>query len=137
MGLLDNLENQALGNVLGGSSNPLAAGLLQMIQNQPGGLQGLVQSFHDKGMGGLVSSWISSGPNPPISADQVHQVLGGDQVKALAAKAGISPDVAGAAIAQILPGLVDKLTPNGSVPDHSNVIEMASTILKNLETKAS
>ena len=67
MGLLDNLENQALGNVLGGSSNSLASGLLQMIQNQPGGLQGLVQSFHDKGMGGLVSSWISSGPNPPIS----------------------------------------------------------------------
>jgi len=137
MGLLDNLENQALGNVLGGSSNPLATGLLQMIQNQPGGLQGLVQSFHDKGMGGLVSSWISSGPNPPISADQVHQVLGSDQVKTLAAKAGISPDVAGAAIAQILPGLVDKLTPNGSVPAHSNVLEMASTILKNLETKAS
>jgi uncharacterized protein YidB (DUF937 family) len=137
MGLLDNLEDQALGKVLGGSSNSLASGLLQMIQNQPGGLQGLVQSLHDKGMGGLVSSWISSGPNPPISADQVHQVLGSDQVKALAAKAGISPDIAGAAIAQILPGLVDKLTPNGSVPDHSNVLEIASSILKNLETKAS
>ena len=137
MGLLDNLENRALGNVLGGGSNSLASGLLQMIQNQPGGLQGLVQSFHDKGMGGLVSAWISSGPNPPISGDQVHEVLGSDQVKALAAKAGISPDVAGAAIAQILPGLVDKLTPNGSVPDHSNVMEMASTMLKNLGTKAS
>jgi uncharacterized protein YidB (DUF937 family) len=136
MGLLDNLENQALGNVLGGSSNPLASGLLQMIQNQPGGLQGLVQSFHDKGMGGLVSSWISTGPNPPITADQVHQVLGSDQVKALA-KAGISPDDAGSAIAQLLPGLVDKLTPNGAVPDHSNVLEMASSMLQNLETKAS
>jgi uncharacterized protein YidB (DUF937 family) len=137
MGLLDNLENKALGSVLGGGSNLLASELLQMIQNQPGGLQGLVQSFHDKGMGGLVSSWISSGPNPPISGDQVHQVLGSDQVKALAAKAGISPDVADAAIAQILPGLVDKLTPNGSVPDHSNVLEMASSMLKNLGTKAS
>jgi uncharacterized protein YidB (DUF937 family) len=137
MGLLDNLENEALGNVLGSSSNPLASGILQMIQNQPGGLQGLVQSFHDKGMGGLVSSWISTGPNPPISSDQIQQVLGSDQVKALAAKAGISPDVAGAAIAQLLPGLVDKLTPNGSVPDHSNVLEMASSMLQNLETKAS
>ena len=137
MGLLDNLENHALGSVLGGGSNSLASGLLQMIQNQPGGLQGLVQSFHDKGMGGLVSSWISSGPNPPISGDQVHQVLGSDQVKALAAKAGISSDVAGTAIAQILPGLVDKLTPNGSVPDHSNVLEMASNMLKSLGTKAS
>jgi len=108
-----------------------------MIQNQPGGLQGLVQSFHDKGMGGLVSSWIATGPNPPVSADQIHQVLGSDQVNALAAKAGISPDIAGSAIAQLLPGLVDKLTPNGSVPDHSNLIEMASSMLKNFETKAS
>ena len=137
MGLLDNLESQALGKVLGGSSSPLASGLLQMIQNQPGGMQGLVQSFHDKGMGGLVSSWIATGPNPPISADQIHQVLGSDQVNALAAKAGISPDGAGSAIAQLLPGLVDKLSPNGSVPDHSNLIEMASNMLQNLETKAS
>jgi uncharacterized protein YidB (DUF937 family) len=137
MGLLDNLENAAVGRVLGGNSNPLAAGLLQMIQNQPGGLQGLVQSFHDKGMGGIVSAWVSTGPNPPISADQVHQVLGSDQVKALAAKAGINPDTAGAAIAQLLPGLVDKLTPNGSVPDHSNVLEMASSMLNEFGAKAS
>ena len=137
MGLLDNLENQVLGNVLGGSSNPLASGLLQMIQDQPGGLQGLVQTFHDKGMGGLVSAWVSTGPNPPMSADQVHQVLGSDQVKALAAKAGINPEAAGTAIAQLLPGLVDQLTPNGSVPDHSNVLEMASSMLKNFGTKAS
>ena len=137
MGLIDSLENQALGNVLGRSTNPLASGLLQMIQNQPGGLQGMVQSFQDKGLGGLVSSWISNGPNPPITSDQVHQVLGSDQVKALAAKAGISPDAAGAAIAQILPGLVDKLTPNGSVPDHSNVLAISSSMLQNFETKAS
>ncbi len=133
MGLLDSLENQAGGNVPGGSSNPLATTLLTMIQNQPGGLQGLVQTFHDKGLGGLVSSWVSTGPNPPISSDQVHQ----DQVKALAAKAGINPDIAGAAIAQLLPTLVDKLTPNGSVPDHSNVLEMATSMLKNFQTKAS
>jgi uncharacterized protein YidB (DUF937 family) len=132
MGLLDNLENAALGKVLGGNSNPLAAGILQMIQNQPGGLQGLVQSFHDKGMGGLVSSWVSTGPNPPISGDQVHQVLGGDQVKELAAKAGINPDTASAAIAQLLPGIVDKLTPNGSVPDHSSVMGMLGGLLQNM-----
>jgi uncharacterized protein YidB (DUF937 family) len=137
MGLLDNLENQALGSVLGSSSNPLASGLLQMIQNQPGGLQGLVQQFHDKGMGGMVSQWVSTGPNPPITSDQVHQVLGSDQVKAIAAKAGINPDTAGNAIAQILPELVDKLTPNGAVPDHSNVVEMASSMLRSFESKAS
>jgi uncharacterized protein YidB (DUF937 family) len=136
MGLLDNIENQ-IGNASGASSNPLASNLLHMIQNQPGGLQGLVQTFHDKGMGGVVSSWVSAGANSPITADQIHQVLGSDQVKALAAKAGISPDAAGSAIAQLLPGLVDKLTPNGAVPDHSNVLEMASSMLKNFQTKAS
>jgi len=137
MGLLDNLENAAMGKVLGGSSNPLASGLLQMIQNQPGGLQGLVQSFHEKGLGGLAASWVGTGQNLPVSAEQIHQVLGGDQVKALAAKVGISPDMAGSAIAQLLPGIVDKLTPHGQVPEQSNVSEMASGILKSLETKAS
>src|SRR5271168_3737347 len=133
MSLLDSLT----GNTADASSNPLASGILQMIQNQPGGLQGLVQTFHDKGMGGMVSSWVSTGPNPPITSDQIHQVLGSDQVKALAAKAGINPDTAGSAIAALLPTLVDKLTPNGSVPDHSNVLEMASSMLHNFETKAS
>lgn len=145
MGLLDSLENnseiqnlekQAVGNVLGGSSSPVASGLLQMIQNQPGGLQGLVQSFHDKGMGGVVQQWVGSGANPAISSDQVHEILGSDQVKAIAAKAGIDPNTAGAAIAQALPGLIDKLTPNGSVPDHGNVVEMACSMLKGFETKA-
>ncbi len=137
MGLLDNLENQALGNVLGGSSNPLATSVLQMIQNQPGGLQGMVQSFQQKGLGGVVSSWVGTGANSPITADQVHQVLGSDQVKALAAKAGINPDTASAAIAQMLPVIVDKLTPNGSVPDHSSVMDMATSMLKNFGAKAS
>ncbi len=132
MGLLDNLESQALGKVMGGTSNPLASGLLQMIQNQPGGLQGLVQNFHDKGLGAVASSWVGSGPNQPISSDQIHQVLGSDQVKALAAKAGISPDMAGGAIAQMLPGIIDKLTPNGQVPDNNSVMGMLGGLLQNL-----
>jgi uncharacterized protein YidB (DUF937 family) len=132
MGLLDNLEGQALGGTAGGNSNPLVSGLLQMIQNQPGGLQGLVQNFRDKGLGGLVSSWVSTGQNLPISADQIHQGLGSDAVKALAAKAGISPDLAGGAIAQLLPTIVDKLTPSGQVPSHNSVMDMVGGLLKNL-----
>jgi uncharacterized protein YidB (DUF937 family) len=134
MGLFDNLENQAVTSMLGGSSNPLAAGILHMIQNQPGGLSGLVQSFHDKGLGGLMSSWVSTGPNPPMSTDQVHQTLGSDKVKELATAAGISPEIASSVIAQMLPGIIDKLTPNGQVPEHSSVVEMASGLLKSLTT---
>jgi hypothetical protein len=59
MGLLDNLENMAVSKVAG--SNPEAAGVLEMIQNHPGGLDGLVQAFHANGMSGLVNSWVSTG----------------------------------------------------------------------------
>ena len=132
MSLINNIENQVIAKVQGGASNPLAGGLLQMIQNQPGGLQGLVQSFRDKGLGGLVSSWVGTGPNAEVTSDQIHQVFGSDQVKALAAKAGISPDIAGSAIALLLPTIVDKLTPNGQVPAHNSVMEMLGGLLQNL-----
>lgn len=138
MGLLDNLENQAVSGLLGGNSSPLVTSILQMIQSQPGGLQGLVQSFHDKGLGGLVSAWVSTGPNPPATADQIQQVLGSDKVKQLAAAAGISPDLAGSSIAQLLPTIVDKLTPNGQVGDHSSVMNMVGGLLTSLtQAKAS
>jgi uncharacterized protein YidB (DUF937 family) len=132
VGLLDNLEGQGLASLLGGGSSPLLTGLLQMVQNQPGGLQGLVQSFQDKGLAGLVSSWVGTGQNLPISADQIHQVLGSQQVQSLAASAGISPDAAGSTIAQLLPTLVDKLTPNGQVPAHNNLMDTVSGLLQNL-----
>lgn len=132
MGLLDELENKAVTGMLGGSSSPIASGLLQMINNQPGGLPALLQSFHDKGLGGLASSWVGTGQNLPITAEQVQHVLGSDQVQQLAAKAGISSDVAGASIAQILPSLIDKLTPNGQLPEHSNLLEMGMSVLQSL-----
>jgi|HubBroStandDraft_6_1064221.scaffolds.fasta_scaffold144855_4 uncharacterized protein YidB (DUF937 family) len=134
MGLLDDLENKAVSSVTGGGSNPLASQVLQMIQQQPGGLSGLVQSFHDKGLGGVAESWIGNGQNLPISAAQVQQVLGSTQVQALAAKAGISPEIASSQLAQLLPTLVDKLTPNGQVPQQGNLVEMGMNLLKSLET---
>jgi uncharacterized protein YidB (DUF937 family) len=133
MGLLDDLENQAMGKMLGSSGNPLATSLLQMIQNQPGGLQGLLQSFHEKGLGALASSWVGTGQNLPISGDQVQQVLGSGTVQELAAKAGISPEMAGSALSQLLPTVVDKLTPNGQVGDHSSIMDLASGLLKSFQ----
>jgi uncharacterized protein YidB (DUF937 family) len=132
MGLLDDLENKAASSILGGSSNPLATELLQMINNQPGGLSGMLQSFHEKGLGGLAASWVGTGQNLAISADQIQHVLGSDQVKQLAAKVGISPEAAGAEISQLLPSLVDRLTPNGQMPQHSSLLETGMSILQSL-----
>jgi len=132
MGLLDEMENKAVTSMLGNSSNPLATSLLQMINHQPGGLSGLAQSFHEKGFGGIMSSWVGTGQNLPITADQIQHVLGSEQVKELAAKAGISPDLASSSLATMLPSLIDKLTPNGQMPDHSNLVQMGMSILPSL-----
>ena len=102
----------------------------EMIQNQTGGLDGLVQNFQQKGLGEVVSSWVSSGQNLPISADQLTHVLGSDTVKNLAAKAGISPDQAGSQLAALLPGLIDKLTPNGHTGDAGGLLATAMNALK-------
>jgi uncharacterized protein YidB (DUF937 family) len=134
MGLLDDLENKAVSSVMGSTTNPLASQLLQLIQQQPGGLSGLVQNFHDKGLGGLATSWVGTGQNLPISADQIQHVLGSAQVQQLAAKVGISPEAASSQLSQLLPTLVDKLTPNGQVPAQSNLMEMGLGLLKSLET---
>lgn len=130
MGLLDNLENMAEAKVAG--SNPAAAGILEMIQNHPGGLNGLVQAFHQNGLGGLVNSWVSTGQNQGATSEQIQQVLGSGQLQALAQKLGISPEVAASTVAQLLPTVVDKLTPNGSVPEHSNLLQMGESILASL-----
>jgi uncharacterized protein YidB (DUF937 family) len=130
MGVLDNLENMAEAKVAG--SNPAAAGILEMIQNHPGGLNGLVQAFHQNGLGGLVNSWVSTGQNQAATSDQIQQVLGSGQVQALAQRLGISPEVAASTVAQLLPTVVDKLTPNGSVPEDSNLLQMGESILASL-----
>jgi uncharacterized protein YidB (DUF937 family) len=60
---------------------------------------------------------VSTGTNLPISAQQVQAVLGSEQVQAIAAKLGISPEEASGHLAQVLPQVIDKLTPGGNVPE--------------------
>jgi uncharacterized protein YidB (DUF937 family) len=120
MGLMDEMAGKVLGNMLGGGgssggSNPMVACLLQMINNHPGGLSGLVQAFQEKGLGEIASSWVGSGQNLPVSADQIHQVLGSPMVQQFAARCGLNPQEAGSKLAEVLPMIVDHLTPQGKV----------------------
>jgi len=117
MGLLDSLIGE-LSSSLGGNAGAhqdLLQGVMGMFSNS-GGLAGLVSLFEQKGLGHLVSSWVSTGQNLPISPGQVSQVLGSDQLNQLAARAGFSPQQAASSIAQLLPSLVDRMTPNGQLP---------------------
>ncbi|HVJ04747.1 MAG TPA: YidB family protein [Candidatus Saccharimonadales bacterium] len=118
MGLLDDVLKAATGAppAVEGSQSSLASAAISMLSGQSGGISGLVQQFASKGLGNVVSSWVGTGQNLPISPELLHSVLGSEQVQAIAAKAGISPEAASSGLAQILPQMVDHLTPNGEVP---------------------
>lgn len=113
MGLFDELAGQVLGQGGGGSA---VRHILEMVNNQPGGLPGLVSRFQEGGLGEVVSSWVGTGQNLPINAGQLQSVLGSDLVGQLAGKLGVSPEAAGGQLAELLPGVVDKLTPGGQMP---------------------
>lgn len=97
-----------------------------------GGLEGLVQKFKAGGLGDVVSSWISTGKNLPISSQQIQQALGSDAVKQFAQKAGVAPDAAANSLAQWLPVVIDKLTPNGQLPAGDTLNQGLSMLKKKL-----
>jgi len=91
----------------------------------------LLQSFEQQGLGGAVASWVGNGPNQPVSAQAVQNVLGNDAIGGIASKLGISPQIAGTAVSAMLPGLIDHLTPNGQMPaGGTNLMEMGESLLK-------
>ena len=126
MGLLDSLLKMATGDSQRSiGDNPMLGAVLAMLQNgQSGGLGGLIQAFKDKGFGEIAASWVSTGQNLPISADQLSSVLGNDQIAALSEKFGLSRSEISSHLTDLLPQVVDKLTPNGQLPDASSLAGM-------------
>jgi uncharacterized protein YidB (DUF937 family) len=119
MGLLDGLLGNVVSSIAG--KDPEHAGLvntvLGMVTNsETGGIGGILSSFQSAGLGHLVQSWISTGANLPVSAQQLEQVLGTGKIAELAKGAGLTPDVLKSKLAEFLPMIVDKLTPNGVIP---------------------
>ena len=81
-----------------------------------GGLSGLLNKLEEGGLGNATNSWVGSGQNQPVSPGQLGSALGSNIVKALAQKSGLSEDELTKQLSQVLPGIVDKLTPNGRLP---------------------
>lgn len=130
MGLLDSVVGALAGGQSGGES-PLLNVVMQLINNpQTGGLGGLVQSFQQGGLGNIVNSWVSTGQNLPISAEQIQAVLGGGQLQNIAAQLGMSTEQASGGLADLLPQVVDKLTPNGQVPEGGDLLAQGLDMLK-------
>jgi uncharacterized protein YidB (DUF937 family) len=139
----------ALGGALGGQQGQAANPMLQMaismlagggsgagagqggqgVQGDLGGLGGLIEAFQRNGMGEQVQSWIGTGQNLPVSPDQLQQVLGGGALGDIARQFGLSSGDAASGLADMLPKLIDQLTPQGQMPqgglgDIGSIMEM-------------
>ena len=109
-----------LAGMLGGAGGlgallPVVVGMLAN-DGKMGGLGGLMEKFNQAGLGEQMKSWVGTGDNAPVTGDQIGSVLGGDVLGDLASKLGMSQGDAAGSLAQMLPGLIDKLTPNGQAP---------------------
>jgi len=114
MGLLDGLTKQILGKVMGGNTDGIAAAAMEMFNNN-GGLSGILDKLKEGGLGEQAASWVGQGENLPISAEQISNLIGNGQIAEMAAKFGLTPEVLSSEIAEHLPGVIDKMTPNGEV----------------------
>jgi uncharacterized protein YidB (DUF937 family) len=125
MGLLDEITSGLKGAMSQGSG---PGSLLDSVKGlltsaETGGLEGLVQKFKEKGLGDTINSWIGTGENKPITQEKIQQVLGNSYIQQLAAKAGLSTDEISNKLATILPQVIDKLTPNGKLPEGRTIAE--------------
>lgn len=122
-GVLNNVLSQAsgggLGSLLGSAlSGPMAQALPGMLngalaKTPYGSIEGLLAQLQESGLGEQVTSWLSAGPNLPVSTEQVVSALGETQIGQMAAGIGLTPDKLTEMLSQYLPTLIDKLSPNG------------------------
>jgi uncharacterized protein YidB (DUF937 family) len=117
MGLKD-IVGRLVGRRLPKTGNPLLDSLLPTLVagGGIGGLGALLGKFTGAGLGNKAHSWVGTGPNEPLDPDEVERALGADQVDKIARDAGMSRDDAKSGLAGIIPGLVDTMSPKGTLP---------------------
>lgn len=113
MGLFDSLAGAVLSKV-GGDKGAMVQVAMDLF-NQNGGLEGVIEKFKAGGLTEQAASWVGKGENLPISAEQISQVLGSDTVAGIAAKLGMDSGDISNKIAEYLPQVIDKMTPDGEV----------------------
>lgn len=134
-------SNDPLSSILGGlmgggggqtavSKAMLMTAVLGLIQRS-GGLTGLLERFRQGGMGAHADSWVGRGPNMSLSPDQITSVFSGGELASLAAQLGLPTDQAGSALSQLMPEIVNQMTPQGSVPDdHEDLLSKGLEMLR-------
>ncbi|MBJ3813703.1 DUF937 domain-containing protein [Shimwellia pseudoproteus] len=131
MGLLDQIGGMlGQSGVLGQQGNgQLLQSVMAWIESQ-GGITALIEKFHQGGLGEIAQSWIADGENHPVSGEQMSSVLGNGEMENLASSLGVAPEQASALLAQVLPGLIDTLSPGGNVAEHGSLLESGLALLE-------
>jgi len=130
MGLFDQVVGALAGGEAGNQGSLLQAAMQLVNDPKIGGLEGLINTFQQGGLGEIVNSWVSNGQNLPISAEQIQAMLGGSSLQDIAAKLGVSQEQASGSLAEILPSLVDGMTPNGQLPEGGDLLAQGMDMLK-------
>ncbi|MEN9374671.1 MAG: hypothetical protein RIR79_2223 [Pseudomonadota bacterium] len=117
-----------------GGMTGVVVGLLAN-NSEHGGINGLMGKFTQAGLGNVVQSWIGTGQNLPVSAEQITSVLGNSTVATIAKQLGVEPQSAAGQLAQMLPTVIDQLTPKGNAPqsgfDAGDLMKLASSFMNN------
>jgi uncharacterized protein YidB (DUF937 family) len=136
MGMLDAfLKNpQMIGDVAKfAKDNPQVAkaamSFLSSSGSKTGGLGSVLGALQSGGLGDAVSSWIGTGANKAVSAEQIQAALGSEKIQQFASQAGVDGKQASATLAAMLPGLVDKLSPNGALPDAKGIDSLIGKLM--------
>jgi uncharacterized protein YidB (DUF937 family) len=142
MSFLDQVIRSAVGSALGSQSSrgrsPIVMALLALLASRAmagrgsrsqapatgdlGGLGGLVERFRQGGLDDVINSWIGTGANKPVSPHQLHDALGADTVDDLSRETGVPRDDFLSQLSQVLPSVVDKLTPQGQLPSDADML---------------
>jgi uncharacterized protein YidB (DUF937 family) len=153
MGLLDGILSNVAGSVLGGDQsqaggNPLDAvlgslsggnqargadllGAVMSVVQQSGGLPGVMNMLRANGMAQHADSWVGTGANESVFAEQMQQTFGASGLGSLATQLGTSQTQAGSLLAQVLPELVNQFTPNGQIPEnHNDLLSQGLALLR-------
>jgi uncharacterized protein YidB (DUF937 family) len=140
MGLLDSILSAVSGRGDTSSEGNQLLGVLSGLLAQSGGLQGLASKFSQSGQGDAFSSWVGMGENQPVSSNQIQEALGSDQIRAIATKMGVDPNLASQFLAEYLPKIIDKLTPTGKVDPGTDTQQglaaLSPSLLQSLGGKA-
>lgn len=125
MGLFDSVAGAVLGKMLGEKSD-MAKVAMEML-DKFGGIEGVLAKLKEGGLADIAATWVGNGKNAPVSSSQITDALGADTIAEIAGKFGISPNILSGQLAEHLPNVIDKMTPDGKVNGNSN--DLLGTVL--------